>query len=44
MMIHGTQVMQAVILILEGDHPVEVKEQVSIRLQQRINMMAIDLA
>ncbi len=26
---HGTQVMQAVILILEGDHPVEVKEQVS---------------
>ncbi|KAK2141288.1 hypothetical protein LSH36_1127g00056 [Paralvinella palmiformis] len=27
MMIHGTQVMQAVILILEGDHPVEVKEQ-----------------
>lgn len=27
MTIHGTQVMQAVILILEGDHPVEVKEQ-----------------
>ena len=24
---HGTQIMQAVILILEGDHPVEVKEQ-----------------
>ena len=29
MSIHGTQIMQAVILILEGDHPVEVKEQVS---------------
>ena len=28
MTIHGTQIMQAVILILEGDHPVEVKEQV----------------
>ena len=24
---HGTQIMQAVILILEGDHSVEVKEQ-----------------
>ena len=28
MMVHGTQIMQAVILILEGDHPAEVKEQV----------------
>lgn len=28
MSIHGNQIMQAVILILEGDHPVEVKEQV----------------
>ncbi|XP_013393679.1 armadillo repeat-containing protein 8 isoform X2 [Lingula anatina] len=27
MSMHGIQIMQAVILILEGDHPVEVKEQ-----------------
>ena len=28
MSIHGVEIMQAVILILEGDHPIEVKEQV----------------
>lgn len=26
--LHGKQIMQAVILILEGDHSTEVKEQV----------------
>ena len=28
MNMHGSQIIQAVILILEGDHPVEVKEQI----------------
>ncbi len=28
MVVHGTQFMQAVLLILEGDHGAEVKEQV----------------
>ena len=28
MSLYGTEIMQATILILEGDHPVEVKEQV----------------
>ena len=29
MTLHGTKVIQSVVLILEGDNPAEVKEQVS---------------
>jgi len=31
---HGKQIMQAVTLILEGEHNIEVKEQVSLLLFQ----------
>ena len=35
MKIYGTQIMQAVVFILEGDHMVEIKEQVSLKAYHR---------